>query len=86
MAARVPGARRKGRGMMQGVDVGSSELAGDICAEAFRNGLVIETSGAYDEVVKVLAPLTTPMQQFKAGLQTLEAAVETCAPMAIAAE
>ncbi|MFN0263157.1 diaminobutyrate--2-oxoglutarate transaminase [Tepidamorphus sp. 3E244] len=82
----MPGARRKGRGMMQGVDVGSGELAGHICAEAFRNGLVIETSGAHDEVVKVLAPLTTPMAQFKAGLATLEAAAEACTATPIAAE
>jgi diaminobutyrate-2-oxoglutarate transaminase len=86
IAVRIPGARLKGRGMMQGVDVGSGELAEDICAEAFRNGLIIETSGAHDEVVKVLAPLTTPMEQFKAGLAILEAAAETCAPMPIAAE
>ncbi len=86
IASRIPGARLKGRGMMQGVDVGSGDLAEEICAEAFRNGLVIETSGAHDEVVKVLAPLTTPMEQFKAGLATLEAAAETCAPMPMAAE
>lgn len=86
IADRIPGARLKGRGMMRGVDVGSGKLAGAICAEAFRNGLVIETSGAHDEVVKVLAPLTTPMEQFKAGLATLELAAETCAPNHIAAE
>ncbi len=86
IASRIPGARLKGRGMMQGVDVGSGELAEAICAEAFRNGLVIETSGADDEVVKVLAPLTTPMEQFRAGLATLEAAAEAQAPMPIAAE
>ncbi len=81
-----PGARLKGRGMMQGVDVGSGELAGAICAEAFRQGLVIETSGAHDEVVKVLAPLTTPMEQFRAGLATLLAAAEAQASTPIAAE
>ncbi|MBM9596369.1 diaminobutyrate--2-oxoglutarate transaminase [Roseitranquillus sediminis] len=86
IADRIPGARLKGRGMMQGVDVGSGEVAADICAEAFRNGLVIETSGAHDEVVKVLAPLTTPMEQFRAGLATLEAAAETCQVTPIAAE
>ncbi|MDT0684453.1 diaminobutyrate--2-oxoglutarate transaminase [Roseicyclus sp. F158] len=87
IADRIPGAYLKGRGMMQGVDVTSGELAEKICAEAFRNGLIIETSGGDDEVVKVLAPLTTPMEQFKAGLATLEAATETCtASHTIAAE
>ena len=86
IAARIPGATLKGRAMMQGVDVGSGELAGLICAECFDNGLIIETSGAHDEVVKVLAPLTTPMEQFKEGLQILERAVDTVLPQKIAAE
>lgn len=86
IAARIPGATLKGRAMMQGVDVGSGELAGLICAECFENGLIIETSGAHDEVVKVLAPLTTPMEQFKEGLQILERAVDTVLPQKIAAE
>ncbi|WP_210879768.1 diaminobutyrate--2-oxoglutarate transaminase [Roseovarius autotrophicus] len=74
IADRVPGARLKGRGMMQGVDVGSGDLAGDICARAFEKGLVIETSGAHDEVVKVLAPLTTPDALLRKGLEILQAA------------
>ena len=78
IADRIPGAYLKGRGMMQGVDVGSGELAAEICAEAFKNGLVIETSGAHDEVVKVLAPLTTPMAQLRDGLRILEQAAQAC--------
>ncbi len=84
MAAMIPGARLKGRGMMRGIDVGSGELAGEICARAFRDGLVIETSGADDEVVKVLAPLTIEDAVFDRGLDILEAAIreETAKPMA----
>ncbi|MFP4449946.1 MAG: diaminobutyrate--2-oxoglutarate transaminase [Rhodosalinus sp.] len=80
----VPGARLKGRGMMRGIDVGCGELAGAICARCFEQGLIIETSGAEDEVVKVLAPLTTPMAQFDRGLDILESAVreKTARPMA----
>ncbi|WP_417587587.1 diaminobutyrate--2-oxoglutarate transaminase [Pararhodobacter oceanensis] len=84
----IPGARLKGRGMMQGVDTGNGDLAAAICAEAFTRGLIIETSGAEDEVVKVLAPLTTPMDQFSEGLDTLEASARAClnAHVKIAAE
>lgn len=71
----IPGATLKGRGMMRGVDVGSGELAGVICAKCFENGLIIETSGAHDEVVKVLAALTTPDEIFTKGLDILEGAV-----------
>ena len=75
IAALIPGARLKGRGMMQGIDVGGGELAGKICATCFENGLIIETSGAHDEVVKVLAPLTTPDALMDKGLGILERAV-----------
>jgi diaminobutyrate-2-oxoglutarate transaminase len=75
----VPGARLKGRGMMRGVDVGSGDLAEKICARAFEKGLVIETSGAGDEVVKVLAPLTTPDEMFQKGLDILVDAVKDVA-------
>lgn len=71
LAAMVPGATLKGRGLMQGVDVGSGELAGAICARAYEMGLVIETSGSEDQVVKVLAPLTTPVETFSKGFDIL---------------
>jgi len=83
----IPGARLKGRGMMQGVDVGNGDLADDICARAFEKGLIIETSGAHDEVVKVLAPLTTPEDTFARGLDILAEAVrEATETQKIAAE
>ncbi len=87
IAAHVPGASLKGRGMMQGIDVGSGEMAAAICATCFEHGLIIETSGAHDEVVKVLAPLTIPQEQLNTGLDILERAVKIHAtPKAIAAE
>ncbi|MGX0875417.1 diaminobutyrate-2-oxoglutarate transaminase [Roseovarius sp. MBR-154] len=87
IADNIPGARLKGRGMMQGVDVGNGDLAGEICARAFEKGLIIETSGAYDEVVKVLAPLTTPEATFRKGLDILtEAARDVTATTKYAAE
>ncbi|MBY6140473.1 diaminobutyrate--2-oxoglutarate transaminase [Leisingera daeponensis] len=75
MSGLIPGSRLKGRGMMQGLDVGSGELAASICAHAFDNGLIIETSGNEDQVVKVLAPLTTPEETFIKGLNILRSAI-----------
>ena len=87
LADMIPGASLKGRGMMQGVDVGSGELAGAICARAFEKGLIIETSGANDEVVKVLAPLTTSDATFRKGFDLLcQAAAEILETNKIAAE
>jgi len=75
IADMVPGARLKGRGMMRGVDVGTGEVAGEICKRCFQQGLIIETSGAHDEVVKILAPLTIEQDLLAKGLDILEAAV-----------
>lgn len=68
----------RGRGMMRGIDVGSGELAGAITAAAFERGLIIETSGARSEIVKVLAPLTIEDELLDQGLDILEACLETC--------
>ncbi|SIS59605.1 diaminobutyrate aminotransferase apoenzyme [Roseivivax lentus] len=87
IADEIPGAKLKGRGMMQGVDVGSGEMASDICARAFEKGLIIETSGADDEVVKVLVALTVPTETLQKGLDILlEAVREASATNKIAAE
>ena len=65
----------KGRGMMRGLDVGGAEASSRIVQAAFAQGLIIETSGARDEVVKVLAPLTISDADLAHGLDILAAAV-----------
>ncbi|MPZ39478.1 MAG: diaminobutyrate--2-oxoglutarate transaminase [Rhizobiales bacterium] len=64
-------ARVKGRGMMQGLDVNSGQVASRIVRRCFDNGLVIETSGPHDEVVKCLAPLTIAECDLQKGLDIL---------------
>ena len=60
---------------------------GQAALGAFEKGLVIETSGADDEVVKVLAPLTTPEDTFRKGLDILiESAREVSTSTKMAAE
>lgn len=76
LAAKVPGARLKGRGFMQGVDVVSGELAGAVCANAFARGLMIETSGNEDQVIKILAPLTTSEALLREGFRILDEAMD----------
>lgn len=70
----IPGSSLKGCGMIQGIDVGSGKLADKICRLIFEKGLIIETSGPYDEVIKVFAPLTTPMDLLEQGLGTMHSA------------
>ena len=61
--------------MMRGIEMADGEIAARICARCFERGLVIETSGASDEVVKVLCPLTIDEAQLQAGLDILAESV-----------
>ncbi|WP_338465759.1 diaminobutyrate--2-oxoglutarate transaminase [Novosphingobium sp. ZN18A2] len=78
----------RGRGMMRGVVMPSGDAADDVTSACFDRGLIIETSGAHDEVVKVLCPLTIDDAELGAGLDILEECVsDVLAPaLAVAAE
>jgi diaminobutyrate-2-oxoglutarate transaminase len=66
------GLSTRGRGMMRGLNVGEGGVAAQITQAAFARGLIIETSGAHDEIVKVLAPLTIDEATLGQGLDILE--------------
>jgi len=66
------GLSTRGRGMMRGLDLGTGEIAGRVTEAAFERGLIIETSGPCDEVVKVLAPLVIEDEVLAQGLDILE--------------
>lgn len=66
----------RGRGLMQALAFESHpELAGMVAAKAFENGLIIETSGAQDEVLKLLPPLTISDDALDKGLDIIEQSV-----------
>jgi len=67
--------RIKGLGMMIGLEMANGAIAGEICARCFDNGLIIETSGGEDEVVKILCPLTIGDDQLTRGLDILTDAI-----------
>ncbi|WP_298015556.1 diaminobutyrate--2-oxoglutarate transaminase [uncultured Castellaniella sp.] len=63
----------RGRGLIQGlVTPVGDDLANRIAHRAFEQGVVIETSGAHDEVLKVLPALTIPYEQLEQGLEVIE--------------
>lgn len=62
----------RGRGLIFGVECSPPELANAIAREAFKRGLIIETSGADDQVLKLLPPLTIEMETLERGLQIIE--------------
>jgi len=70
----------RGRGMFRGLNCIDGDLAGKITHSAFQKGLIIETSGADDQVIKFLCPLITSDENLKKGIDIVEQAVkEICA-------
>lgn len=70
----------RGRGMFQGINCINSELAGKITHKAFQQNMIIETSGADDQVVKFLCPLIISDENLEKGLDIIERAIkEVCA-------
>lgn len=66
----------RGRGMIQGLVCAQPAEAGRIAAEAYARGLLVETCGREDEVVKLLPPLTIESETLASGLDRLGQAVE----------
>jgi diaminobutyrate-2-oxoglutarate transaminase len=64
-------ARVKGKGMMIGIEVAYEGFADSVSQRAFAHGLIIETCGTTDQVVKLLPPLTISEDGLKAGLDIL---------------
>lgn len=69
-------ASERGRGLMRGLDILDGDLADEIVAECFKNGLVIETCGHAGQVVKCLCPLLITDDELNRGLDILEQAVK----------
>ena len=61
--------------MMQGIACSSGDLADRITTLAFEKGLIIETAGPDDEVVKCLMPLTISEEDLNKGLDLLTESV-----------
>ena len=66
----------RGRGLFMGLVCDSDPTwAGRVSAEAFRRGLVIETSGANDQVLKFLTALTITEDELTRGLQIVRESI-----------
>ncbi len=77
----------KGRGMFQGINCVSGDVAGKITSRAFKEGLIIETSGADDQVVKLFCPLIISDENLARGIDIIESAIkEVCASESIPEE
>ncbi|NLG56606.1 MAG: diaminobutyrate--2-oxoglutarate transaminase [Rhodococcus sp.] len=61
----------RGRGLVQGLVFADPDKASKVCGIAFDQGLLAETSGPSDEVVKLLPPLTITEDELDHGLRIL---------------
>ena len=69
-------AEPRGRGMMQGVACHVDGIASEVCEEAFRRGLLMETSGPKDEVFKFLPPLIIDEEGLQKGFDIIEESIK----------
>lgn len=76
--ARTHGANAqvRGRGLIWGIAFEDAALAGKISAASFEQGLIIETAGVNDEVLKLLPSLTISEEELNKGLDIIEACLK----------
>lgn len=61
----------RGRGLLQGIDCRRPGIAEAICRRAFKQGMIVETSGPESTVVKLMPPLTIAEDALARGLDIL---------------
>ncbi|PVA97614.1 diaminobutyrate--2-oxoglutarate transaminase [Mycobacteroides abscessus] len=65
----------RGKGLVIGVDMVNGERAGRVLRECFDEGILIETAGADDQVVKLLPPLTMEESEITRGVKKIASAL-----------
>lgn len=71
------GATCRGRGLIQGIEFSDKDAAARVSHEAFKRGLIIETAGPADEVLKLLPPLTIADDVLREGLDIIAESMAT---------
>jgi diaminobutyrate-2-oxoglutarate transaminase len=74
----------RGCGLIQGIDCCDQQTAAAVVQRSFANGLVVETCGNRDQVVKCLPPLTIDSDELTAGSDILCAAIKDVASRPLA--
>ncbi len=72
--AEATGATVRGRGLILGLAFSEPAIARRASRYAFDSGLLIETAGAEDQVLKLLPPLTVSVEELDRGLDIIERA------------
>jgi len=66
----------RGRGLIQGLQFPNNKTASQVSRAGFDRGLIIETAGPQDEILKLLPPLTIPDEALCEGLDIVSESVE----------
>lgn len=79
MAGQYPEAQAlvRGRGLIQGIQIGLEGLAEQVSRIAFERGLIIETCGPQGEVLKLLPALTISEEELEEGITRLAESLKT---------
>lgn len=78
--ASIYGGTVRGRGLLTGIHFPDLTAAGRVTGAAFQRGLLMETSGPEDEVIKVMPPLTITAERLAEGLALIEASAADVLP------
>lgn len=63
----------RGVGMAQGISFANADMAAKVSKAAYRQGLIIECCGAFDEVLKFMPPLTVTIQEIDQAVDIVRA-------------
>jgi diaminobutyrate-2-oxoglutarate transaminase len=63
--------------MIWGLDIRRGDLARKVIDTAFEKGLLLESCGSDDEVLKFMPALNIPEQQLRQGLQLFRQSLQT---------
>lgn len=66
----------RGRGLIIGVSFEDAAFAGQVSAACFERGMIIETAGINDEVLKLLPSLTISEEELSKGLDIIEQSIK----------
>ncbi|PYZ96519.1 diaminobutyrate--2-oxoglutarate transaminase [Alteribacter lacisalsi] len=66
----------RGRGFMQGIASSVEGLSERVASEAFKRGVIMETSGGKDEVFKLFPALTMTDEELEQGFKIIEQSVD----------
>ena len=75
----VLGCAPRGRGLIRGLAFGAADVADRVSRAAFGRSLLVETSGARGQVLKIMPPIVTEAEDLRHGLSILADAIASVA-------